>query len=219
MPGWCFLSRKHAQSILNIPSQLEGMNLWPAFERVWAPEEVFIPTALAICGHLDDDEVSRRALTHSQWDERAKNHKDRAHPISYDGCFDDELVSRVRRDGCLFMRKLKKQLDVNVWEQIVVQHKRGRITGTVHPEQVMKRGRDWEIDGGRRGRGQERDMQHRYHGRGERDDRSYRPTTGHDQRNYESRRRYDNDDNGRKRGRDGYYTSQGGPSKRQNWRR
>ena len=190
------------------------MNLWPAFERVWAPEEVFIPTALAICGHLDDEEVSKRALTHSQWDERAKNHKDRAHPISYDGCFDDELVSRVRRDGCLFMRKLKNQLDVNVWEQIVVQHKRGRITGTVHPEQDIKRGGDWEISGGR---GRDRDI-HRYHGRGERNDRSYQPRTGHNQRN-ESRRRYDNDDHGRKRGRDGYYTSQGGPSKRHNWRR
>jgi len=42
LPGWCLLSRKHAQSILDLPqTQLGGMNLWPAFERVWAPEEVY----------------------------------------------------------------------------------------------------------------------------------------------------------------------------------
>ena len=123
LPGWCLLSRKHAQSIIDIPHQLlHGMNLWPAFTQVWAPEEVYIPTALALCGKLDG--VSRRAMTYSKWDIRAKDHKDRAHPLSYDDNFDNELVSRARAEGCLFLRKMKRSLDLAVWERIVIQRSR-----------------------------------------------------------------------------------------------
>lgn len=103
------------------------MNLWPAFERVWAPEEVYFPTALALCGYMDDEEeVLKRSVTHSEWDTRASNHKDRAHPLTYDDKFDDELVKRVRNDnGALFMRKLKRELDLNVWEEIVIRRGKG----------------------------------------------------------------------------------------------
>jgi hypothetical protein len=177
------------------------MNLWAAFERVWAPEEVFIPTALAICGHMD--EVRRRALTHSQWDERAANHKDRAHPLSYDGCFDDKLVSRVRRDGCLFMRKLKRPLDVSVWEQIVVQRRRGRdIEEAVQPEY-------------------DRNNRYGYHGQGERNDRSsYQSRSGYDSRSYDSRKRHDNGFQSRKRERDdNSHSSYHGSGKQQHWRK
>ncbi len=128
LPGWCLLSRKHAQGILDIPSQLGGMNLWPAFERVWAPEEVFLPTALALSGNMDG--VSGRSLTHSRWDKRAANHKDRAHPLSYDGSFDDKLVSTTRAEGCLFLRKMKRPLDLSVWDRIVIRRGRGRDAGT-----------------------------------------------------------------------------------------
>mmetsp|Transcript_3673 Transcript_3673/g.5586 ORF Transcript_3673/g.5586 Transcript_3673/m.5586 type:complete len:563 (+) Transcript_3673:191-1879(+) len=128
LPGWCLLSRKHAQSILELPQkQLDGMNLWPAFERVWAPEEVYFPTALALCGYMDnEEEVSKRSVTHSEWDTRASNHKDRAHPLTYDDQFDEELVKRVRNEnGALFMRKVKKELDLNVWEEIVIRRGKG----------------------------------------------------------------------------------------------
>lgn len=83
-----------------------------------------MPTALAICGNME--EVSRRALTYCHWDTRASNQKDRAHPICYDGYFDDTLVSRARDNGCLFLRKMKRQLNLSVWEQIVVHRRRGR---------------------------------------------------------------------------------------------
>ena len=127
LPGWCLLSRKHARSILDLPASLDGNNLWPAFERVWAPEEVYLPTALSLCGHMD--EVSRRALTHSQWDERAARHEDRAHPLSYDGCFDHELVSRLRRDGRLFLRKMKRPLDLSLWEKVVLRKEKAEASG------------------------------------------------------------------------------------------
>ena len=160
LPGWCFLSRKHAQNILNLPSQLGDMNLWPAFERVWAPEEVYFPTALSICGNLD--EVVRRSVTYSQWDERAANLQDRAHPLAYDGCIDDDLVRRVRQDGCLFLRKMKQSLDVNVWKDIIVNRKRGKLTKSESTivarvsdrESSRGRGRleDWSRDDRRRDR-------------------------------------------------------------------
>jgi len=139
LPGWCLLSRKHAQSILELPDkQLDGMNLWPAFERVWAPEEVYFPTALALCGYIMDDnndngdnEVANRSVTHSEWDTRASNHKDRAHPLTYDDNFNYELVRRVRNEnGALFMRKLKKELDLNVWEEIVIRRGKGCSTSS-----------------------------------------------------------------------------------------
>lgn len=171
LPGWCFLSRKHAQSILNLPSQqLNGLNLWPAFKRVWAPEEVYFPTALSLCGHMAEVSMSR-TLTHSHWDERAANHRERAHPIAYDGHFNEHLVSKVRRDGCLFMRKFKRSLDVSLWEQIVVQHKKGsqmddvgRATVTRNrseQDSVGKRERKPEMMRAKRGiRGQERESRH-----------------------------------------------------------
>mmetsp|Transcript_36727 Transcript_36727/g.59967 ORF Transcript_36727/g.59967 Transcript_36727/m.59967 type:complete len:207 (+) Transcript_36727:357-977(+) len=189
------------------------MNLWPAFERVWAPEEVYFPTALSLCGHMDEVSTSR-ALTHSQWDERAANHKDRAHPIEYDGCFDETLVGRVRGDGCLFMRKMKRELDVSVWEQVVVRRKRGgqddkgTVANKSEQETVGRGGRDWEMERG--GRQRERDghgHHHHQHDHGERNNnRSHHSSsTGYDSRRghtYDARRRNEGDGHQRqKRGR------------------
>lgn len=146
------------------------MNMWPAFEKVWAPEEVYFPTALNICGLMD--EVVRRAVTHSKWDHKASNLQDRAHPLCYDGQFSDELVCRVRRDGCLFLRKMKHSIDVEVWHNIVVRHMKGRDGGT-------KQGRDWENG---RSRNYDRDDRH-YHKR----------RFDSNRRHGDDRRRYDSD--------------------------
>lgn len=106
-----------------------------------------MPTALAICGNLE--KVSRRALTYCHWDTRASNQKDRAHPIAYDGCFDDALVSRARADGCLFLRKMKRPLNLSVWEKIIVQRGKGRddlgaaICSSGHD---AWRGGEWEAE-------------------------------------------------------------------------
>ena len=96
------------------------------------------------------DGVSRRALTHSRWDERTSDHGNRAHPLSYDGSFDDMLVSKTRAEGCLFLRKVKRPLDLCVWERIVVRRERCRDAGTgrsTGPDAAMG-GRDCG-DGGR----------------------------------------------------------------------
>ena len=149
LPGWCVLSRKHAEAILDLSEkELGGMNLWPAFERVWAPEEVYFATALSLCGYLDannnddeEQEVSKRSLTYSEWDTRASNHKDRAHPLTYDDKFDYELVRRIRNEnGALFLRKLKRELDLNVWEEIVIRRgKKGCISSSSSSSAGQKR--------------------------------------------------------------------------------
>jgi hypothetical protein len=214
LPGWCLLSRKHARAILDIPSHLGGLNLWPAFERVWAPEEIFLPTALAISGNMDG--VLRRALTHSRWDRSAADHGDRAHPLSYDGSFGDELVSRTRAEGCLFLRKVKRPLDLSVWEGIVVRRERGRDAGAARSTglNAARGGRD---RGGGSGGGRGRYGDRYDHPPRERDQ------SHHSMADYDSRRSHDlngreGDRNRRKRELADHY-DRDDYRKRQPWRR
>ena len=204
LPGWCLLSRKHAQSILDLPSTLGNMNLWPAFEKVWAPEEVYFSTALNICGQMN--EVIKRTLTHSKWDHKAVNLQDRAHPFCYDGLFDDALVSQVRRDGCLFLRKMKRSIDTEVWQNIIVRHKKARdYVVPIDVNRSTKREREYY------------DERRRH---GERNDRHHRDRNNYEQlrrdeyngRRYESDRR--NEGNERKRFREDRYRDGG-----QKWNR
>jgi hypothetical protein len=117
LPGWCLLCRQHIQAILDMPSiYLEGDSLWPAFEDVWAPEEVFFPTALSLLGFLPSENVILRSVTHSKW----KNPSD-ANPIEYDDRFNERLVKTLREEeGCLFLRKMKYPINVQTWKQVVL---------------------------------------------------------------------------------------------------
>ena len=117
LPGWCLLSKKHAKRVLNLPSEL-GENLYPLFEKVWAPEEVFFPTALSLLGFLPGNEVVPKTIMWAKWDERARG-QERAHPIEYDRDFSRTLVRDARSEGCFFMRKLKKSLEIRCWESII----------------------------------------------------------------------------------------------------
>ena len=132
LPGWCLISRRHAESILNLPQALGGQDLWPAFTDVWAPEEVYFPTGLALCGYLapypeGDSGVVREPLTYSEWNERARDHKDRAHPLVFDGCFEDDkaTIRRIQDKGCSFLRKVKKPIPVRIWEDFVTEKTNG----------------------------------------------------------------------------------------------
>ena len=183
LPGWCLISRKHMEGILNLPQELGGQDLWPAFTDVWAPEEVYFPTCLALCGYLapeseGDNDVVREALTYAEWNERASNHKDRAHPLVFDGCFEDDtaVIRRIRGQGCTCLRKVKRPVPVRLWEDVVTGRNRG--TGKLAERQYQGRGRDrsYESSSGRKrnrhdydgGRGRDD-----YYGRGRRDDSNY----------------------------------------------
>lgn len=121
LPGWCMLSRRHMGQILDLPRALgDSVELWPAFENVWAPEEVYFPTVLALIGILPGKEVIPKSLMFAKWDEKAQNNHDRSHPFVYDNNFNEQLVYTVRQKGCFFMRKLRCPIDQSVWNRIVV---------------------------------------------------------------------------------------------------
>lgn len=116
LPGWCLLSRNHMQEIIDIPHRyLGGQGLWPLFSHVWAPEEMYFPTALALLGYLPGPDVELRGLTHAKWPDRGNC----AHPISYDEMFDKKLIDDLRRSGSLFLRKMKRPLDEDIWWKVV----------------------------------------------------------------------------------------------------
>mmetsp|Transcript_15410 Transcript_15410/g.35407 ORF Transcript_15410/g.35407 Transcript_15410/m.35407 type:complete len:141 (-) Transcript_15410:82-504(-) len=97
---------------------LGGKELYPAFQDCWAPEEAFFPTAMALLGHFS--QTIQRSLTYAEWNERARNQQDRAHPKVWDREFDVGLVRAIRNDhGCIVLRKLKLPIPLSKWERVV----------------------------------------------------------------------------------------------------
>eukprot|EP00957_Ditylum_brightwellii_P197563 15051049-Ditylum_brightwellii.AAC.1 len=116
--GMCWPKAYHPTLYTRLCQDGDGApDLWPAFNNVWAPEEVYFPTALALLGYLPGNDVVSKTVTHSKWNERARNQKDRAHPLEYDDSFNEHLVQNVRKEGCLFLRKMKRPLDIRIWER------------------------------------------------------------------------------------------------------
>ena len=122
LPGWVALSRAHAAEIVALPSALGG-DLWPAFERAFAPEELYFATCLALVGALGAeaarDEVARRSVTHAAYPPSAG--EERAHPMRHDA-LDAALLARVRREtpGCVLARKFSAALGVDDWARVVL---------------------------------------------------------------------------------------------------
>jgi hypothetical protein len=119
IPGWCCLCRSHAQSILDLPKDhLEGQQLYDAFIDCWAPEEAFFPTALSLLGLLVETE--NKALTYAEWNDRAKNHQDRARPRVWDSRFGQDLVQQIRQDHeCIILRKVKREVPLRAWIEAI----------------------------------------------------------------------------------------------------
>lgn len=59
LPGWHVLTRHHAAAIVALEAKVGG-ELWPAFEKVFAPEELFFPTMLALAGFSSAPEAAQR---------------------------------------------------------------------------------------------------------------------------------------------------------------
>lgn len=120
LPGWIMLTRKHAQAIVDLPSMIGGDELWPAFRRVFAPEEVYFPTMLAVLGVLrpnaeETDEVVRKSVTHAQW---AKNGD--ARPVTFD-VLTRQLLTELRETGSLFARKFgPTNAPPKTWQRLVL---------------------------------------------------------------------------------------------------
>jgi hypothetical protein len=120
LPGWCTLAKDHAQQIIDMPTkELEGKDLWTAFESCWAPEEAYFPTALALLGLLSETEC--KSLVYAEWSERTKRPEDKAHPKAWDREFDARLVASLRSShGCIILRKLKFPIQLGRWKQAVL---------------------------------------------------------------------------------------------------
>ena len=115
---WMVLNRSHADAVASLPTKhLNGHQLWPAFRKCRASDEIYFPTVLSILGiisrqdgeaQVDDtskgescagSEVRRRRVTYCDWSQGAKN------PASFTSCDWKGVVVKARGDGCLFARK------------------------------------------------------------------------------------------------------------------
>lgn len=115
---WMVLTRAHGEAVANIGNNyLNDRHLWPAFRKCRASDEMYFPTALSILGiiarpsgvtEVDDlskgescagDQIRRRKITYCDWSMGAKN------PAPFTSDDWKEVVSKARREGCLFARK------------------------------------------------------------------------------------------------------------------
>ena len=117
LPGWGVLCRAHVKAILDM---LPSHDFWKAFETCWAPEEVYFGTALSLLGLLT--EVQNKSLVYAEWNDRARNEKDRAHPRTFaSNDFSQGLVDYIReKKGCIFVRKVTKPMALHWWKQSVL---------------------------------------------------------------------------------------------------
>jgi hypothetical protein len=182
LPGWCVLSRPHVQAILDIPCDLPQ-----AFEKCWAPEEVYFATALSLLGLLNDEEVENKSLVHAEWNERAKNHQDRAHPREYSTeQFDEGLVEHVKRKGCIVMRKVKRRMPLSLWKRVVLGEYTAGDKRRREDDERRYRSDDYNYEDRSRHSRRRRDDGHRHHHHRHREDSYYDDRSRH----HDNRRRY-----------------------------
>ncbi|KAL7436208.1 hypothetical protein ACHAXM_005075 [Skeletonema potamos] len=113
---WMVLTRLDAEAVASLPSKLNGRQLWPAFRKCRASDEIYFPTALSILGIVSRqngeaqvDEFSkgescagrirRRRITYCDWSLSAKN------PASFTSQDWKDVAFKAREEGCLFARK------------------------------------------------------------------------------------------------------------------
>jgi hypothetical protein len=116
IPGWIMLCRRHAKLLFDLPHAL-GEDLVAAWGKgqyreggsnVWAPEEVYFPTLLALLGYLRDggevegeneDQVRRKSVTYAEFKRQGD-----ANPIAYPA-LTNTLLKNFRIAGAVFARK------------------------------------------------------------------------------------------------------------------
>lgn len=109
LPGWVMLTRRHVAELLRLRTVLGGDHI-AAWERVFAPEEMYFPTMLCVLGFLregpeGEDEVRRRRVTYAHWQKRGD-----ARPQSFT-CIDTNSVQQMRDSGAVFGRKFSRYED------------------------------------------------------------------------------------------------------------
>jgi len=143
IPGWMMLNRRHAAEIVNLQACVgdDLVRAWgPAGQHregrgVFAPEEMFFSTMLAILGYLrkggggvsstaaavaggaaasGKDQVRRRMVTFAAWARAGE-----PNPITYEQ-LTPKMLADFRKDGCLFARKFaKNSVTLATWRSLV----------------------------------------------------------------------------------------------------
>jgi hypothetical protein len=102
--SWVTLNRRHAEIVASD-------DLTAAFGKMFAPDEHYIFTRLAMAGALGPDEITGVNSTDVDWV--------RGTPYVYHSIAPDD-IQRFRRSSALFARKFAADSDVGaVWDQIV----------------------------------------------------------------------------------------------------
>ncbi|GMH53212.1 hypothetical protein TL16_g01400 [Triparma laevis f. inornata] len=83
LPGWSVLGREDCEGILRVDERAKQM--WKIWEGVWAPEEVYLPTAINV--HNGMKNVVDRVINFAAWDEKNPDVTKRANPFWFDGRF------------------------------------------------------------------------------------------------------------------------------------
>ena len=119
LPGWTAMGREDVVGILETEGTCYkqfGLNLWQAWENVWAPEEVYFPTIINVYSSLKN--VDCRMINFAHWDSRNRDFSKRANPLWFDGQFDADLVRKWKCAGSLFGRKFR-ELSADVWRRVI----------------------------------------------------------------------------------------------------
>ena len=139
LPGWGVLCRAHVKAVLEM---LPSLEFWKAFESCWAPEEVYFATALSLLGLLNTGTGSK-SLVYVEWNDRARNEEDRAHPRDFSNAFDQGLVDYIReKQGCIFVRKIKHPISLDWWKQCVLGEQGNRGSKRLRNDDFDSRGDD-----------------------------------------------------------------------------
>jgi hypothetical protein len=98
---------------------------------VWAPEEVFFSTMLALLGYLRKggaDEVRRRTVTYAAWARDGE-----ANPIFYNR-LTPSLLAEFRQTGCLFARKFARgSVSLSEWRALICSNSAPQSAAAVAP--------------------------------------------------------------------------------------
>lgn len=139
IPGWMMLNRRHAAEIVNLQACI-GDDLvrawgpggpWREGRGVWAPEEVFFSTMLALLGYLRKggaDEVRRRTVTYAAWARDGE-----ANPIFHNR-LTPSLLAEFRQTGCLFARKFARgSVSLSEWRALICSNSAPQSAAAVAP--------------------------------------------------------------------------------------
>jgi len=145
---WICLTRQHAELVTTLPSLVDHNDMWQAYRKCCASDEMYFATMLACTGVLpsrresistfNEDvqaqgQVSLRKMTFVEWiypdlDDYSGSSSLADRPVIFDG-LTEELVTRAIAEGCIFARKFRG-CSADEWEQLVYSTADRKVEGT-----------------------------------------------------------------------------------------